>query len=52
MIRAENEKMQEEIELIRTEADYVKYLAKKRLGLVEPGEIKYYVSESSTGTVN
>ncbi|MBN2407263.1 MAG: septum formation initiator family protein [Elusimicrobia bacterium] len=43
MLKKKNSEMLQEVEWIRTRDDYVKFLAKKRLGLVEPGEIKYYL---------
>lgn len=43
MLQEENKKIAKELKWIETQDDYIKYLAKKRLGLVEPDEIKFYL---------
>lgn len=44
-IEKENKKLEKELEWIENEEDYVKFIARERLGLVEPGEMKFYVVE-------
>jgi len=44
-IKEDNSRLEKEISWMQNNDDYVKYLAKKKLGLVEPGEIKYYLVE-------
>ncbi len=39
----ENERLRQELEWIETEDEYLEYLARKRLGLIKPGETKYYI---------
>lgn len=43
MLKKENRQIENELKWIKTEDDYIKYLAMKKLGLVSPGEIKYYL---------
>ena len=43
MLKKENQQIENELKWIKTEDDYIKYLAMKELGLVSPGEIKYYL---------
>ncbi len=45
MLEKENEHIRKEIEWIKTEDDYVKFIARTRLGLVESGEMKFYIVE-------
>ncbi|MFW6134090.1 MAG: FtsB family cell division protein [Elusimicrobiota bacterium] len=45
MLKKENKEIEKEINWIKNEEDYIKYLARKKLGLIEPGEIKFYIKE-------
>ena len=46
MLERENERLTQELKWIESEEDYIKYLARKKLGLVEPGEIKFFLIDS------
>jgi cell division protein FtsB len=42
-----NEEFACELEWLESKDEYVKYLARKKLGMVEPDEVKYYILETS-----
>lgn len=46
-LKNQNIKLSNEIKWIASNGEYVKYLAKKNLGLLEPGEVKFYIVEES-----
>jgi cell division protein FtsB len=48
MLKKENKRLARELEWVETEEDYIKYLARKKLGLVEPYEIKYFLVEAKS----
>ncbi|MGM0440960.1 MAG: FtsB family cell division protein [Elusimicrobiota bacterium] len=45
MLKEENDRLEKELEWVKNEEDYIKYIARKRLGLVEPEEMKFYLVE-------
>ncbi|MDA3792932.1 MAG: septum formation initiator family protein [Elusimicrobia bacterium] len=45
MLDKKNAELKQKLEWIKTEDDYVKFIARERMGLVEPGEIKFYLKE-------
>ncbi|MFC2062133.1 septum formation initiator family protein [Elusimicrobiota bacterium] len=47
MLKKNNTDLLEELKWIKTEEDYLKFLARKKLGLVEPGEFKYYIIDKN-----
>ncbi|NLB35069.1 MAG: septum formation initiator family protein [Elusimicrobia bacterium] len=46
-VRQDNERISEELSWIENEDDYLEYLARKNLGLILPGEKKYYIMPES-----
>ena len=46
-VRQDNERSSEELSWIENEDDYLEYLARKNLGLILPGEKKYYIMPES-----
>jgi len=45
----ENRKLAEKLKWIDEEEDYIKQTAREKLGLVKPGEYKYYIIKSTEG---
>ncbi len=45
MLEERNATLKQNLEWIKTKEDYVKFIARQRMGLVEPGEIKFYLKE-------
>lgn len=46
-LKTQNIEIARELNWIESTDDYIKYLARKKLGFVEPDEIKFYIVESS-----
>jgi cell division protein FtsB len=45
-LKNQNDDLECKLNWLQTRDDYVKYLARKKLGLVEPGEVKLYITEN------
>ncbi len=45
-LKKDNEGISRELCWIESEKDYVKYVARKKLGFVDPDEIKFYIVEN------
>jgi cell division protein FtsB len=46
-LKEENKDLNRKFEWVETEEDYIKFVAKDRLGLVEPGEKKMYIVDGA-----
>ncbi len=47
ILKTYNEELFCKLKWMDTQDDYVKYIVRKRLGFVEPDEIKFYIIESN-----
>ncbi len=45
-VRKENNKLKEELRLLAENPEHAQFLARKKLGMIKEGEIKYYIIES------
>ena len=46
-LKKNNEEFTRKLEWLESRDEYVKYMARKKLGLVEPEEVKYYIIEET-----